>query len=74
MEPKNKEILALTVFKERNMLVAERFILGGVKAHWKHPVSKDGDTWYPQACRFLKIKHHIHSPFEKRLVQRTIRV
>ena len=33
MEPKNKEILALTVFKERNMLVAERFISGLVKSY-----------------------------------------
>ena len=33
IEPKNKEILALTVFKERNMLVAERFISGLVKSY-----------------------------------------
>ena len=72
MEPKNKEILALIVFKERNMLVAERFIAALVKAHGKHPVSTDGGTWYPQACRFLKVKHHIHSPFEKSLVERAI--
>jgi hypothetical protein len=27
----------------------------------KHPLSTDGGgTWYPQACKFLKIKHHIH--------------
>jgi len=72
MEPKNKETLALTVFKERNMLVAESFIAALVKAHGKHPVSTDGGTWYPQACRFLKVKHHIHSPFEKSLVERAI--
>ena len=42
MEPKDKEILALTVFKERNMPVAERFISGLVRAHGKHPVSTDG--------------------------------
>ena len=33
IEPKNKEILALTVSKERNMFVAERFIAGLVKTH-----------------------------------------
>ena len=32
MEPKDKEILALTVSKERSMLVAERFISGLVKS------------------------------------------
>jgi putative transposase len=27
----------------------------------KDPLSTDGSgTWYPQACKFLKIKHHIH--------------
>ena len=72
MEPKNKEILALTVFKERNKFVAERFIAALVKANGKHPVSTDGGTWYPQACRFLKVKHHIHSPFEKSLTERTM--
>ena len=40
--------------------------------HGKHPVSTDGGTWYPQACRFLKLNHHIHSPLEKSLVERTI--
>ena len=47
------------------MFVAERFLSGLVKNHGKHPVSTDGGTWYPQACRFLKLNHHIHSPFEK---------
>jgi putative transposase len=60
IEPKDKQILALTVSKERNMFVAERFVAGLVRAHGKHPVSTDGDrTWYPQACRFLNLKHHI---------------
>jgi hypothetical protein len=25
----------------------------------KQPVHTDGGTWYPQACRFLKLKHHL---------------
>ena len=47
MEPKDKEILALTISKERNMLVAERFISrlgqGSWEASgfngWRHMVS-----------------------------------
>ena len=54
------------------MFVAERFIGGLVKFNKKHPVSTDGGTWYPQACRFLKLKHHIHSSFEKSLIERTM--
>jgi putative transposase len=72
IEPKDKEILALSISKERNMFVAERFMSGLVTVHGNHPVSTDGGTWYPQACKFLKLQHHIHSPFEKSLVERTM--
>ncbi|CAN5640664.1 hypothetical protein BH18THE1_BH18THE1_17850 [soil metagenome] len=72
IEPKNKQILALSISKERNMFVAERFIAGLVRIHGNHAVSTDGGTWYPQACRFLKLKHHLHSPFEKSIVERTL--
>ncbi len=45
IEPENKEILALTIIKERNMFVAERFLSGLIKIHGKHPiVSMDGGT------------------------------
>ena len=54
------------------MFIAERFISGLVKIHGKHPVSTDGGTWYPQACRFLKLDHHIHSSLEKSLIERTM--
>ncbi|MDN5845612.1 MAG: hypothetical protein L0H53_04985 [Candidatus Nitrosocosmicus sp.] len=57
---------------ERNMLIAEKFLSGLVKVHGKYPVSTDGDTWYPMACRFLNLKHHIHSPYEKSLIERTM--
>jgi len=72
IEPENKQILALNISKERNMFVAERFISGLVNAYGKHPASTDGGTWYPQACRFLKLDHHIHSPLEKSLMERTM--
>ena len=72
IEPENRQILALSISKERNMFVAERFISDVIKNHGKHPVSTDGGTWYPQACRFLKLKHHIHSSFEKSLIERTM--
>jgi putative transposase len=72
IEPKNKEILALSISKERNMFVAERFISKLVMTCGPHPVSTDGGTWYPQACKFLKLQHHIHSTYEKSLVERTM--
>ncbi len=49
------------------MFVAERFLSDLVKTCGKHPVSTDGGgTWYPQACEFLKIDHHIHSFLAKK--------
>ncbi len=62
------------ISKERNMFVAERFLSNLVKDYGNHPVSTtDGGTWYPQACEFLKMDHHIHSFFnkeEKSLIER----
>ena len=52
--------------KERNMFVAERFLVSLVKGHGRHPVSTDGGTWYPMACKFLKLKHHLHSFLAKK--------
>jgi hypothetical protein len=39
----------------------------------KHPVRTDsGGTWYPQACKFLRLDHHhLHSSFEKSIIERT---
>ncbi|HET7149658.1 MAG TPA: DDE-type integrase/transposase/recombinase [Candidatus Nitrosopolaris sp.] len=70
--PKNKEILGISISKERNMFVAERFLSKIVEKCGDHPVSTDGGTWYPQACKFLNMDHHIHSQFEKSIVERTI--
>ena len=48
------------------MFVAKRYLLDLVKIHRKHPVPTDGGTWYPMACKFLKLKHHLHSFFTKK--------
>jgi putative transposase len=70
IEPENRQILAVSISKERNMFVAERFLSNLVKDYGNHPVSTDGGTWYPQACEFLKMDHHIHSSLEKSLIER----
>ena len=72
IELESKEILGISISKERNMLLAEQFISIIVKIHGQHPVSTDGGTWYPQACRFLRLPHHIHSSYEKSIIERTI--
>ena len=72
IESENKQILAVTVSRERNMLIAERFLSDIVRNYGNHPVSTDGGTWYPMACQFLGLKHHIHSTLEKSLIERTM--
>ena len=72
IEPENKQILALSISKERNMFVAERFISGLINVNGRHPVSTDGGTRYPMACRFLGLEHHLHSSMEKSLIERTM--
>jgi putative transposase len=54
------------------MLIAEHFIHSLVKKYGKHQVSTDGGTCYPQAYKFLKLKHYIHSRYEKGIIERTI--
>lgn len=54
------------------MLVAEKFISDLIKAQGNHPLCTGGSSWYPTACQFLKLKHHIHSPLEKSLIERKI--
>ena len=36
----------------------------------KHTVYTDGGTWYPEACNVLRLKHYLHSPFQKSLMER----
>ena len=72
IEPKHKEILGINISKERNMFVAEHFLSNIVDEYGKHSISTDGGSWYPQACRFLKLNHHLHSSFEKSIIERTM--
>ena len=63
------------------MFVAERFLFNLLEEHGKHPISTDGrrweegGTWYPppQALPILEVvEHHIHTSFEKSIIERTI--
>jgi putative transposase len=52
------------------MLIAEKLLSVVERIHGKYPQSTDGGTWYPQACRFLGLEHHIHSSLEKSIIER----
>ena len=73
IEPtKDKEILSISISKERNMFVAERFLSNLLKEYDKYPVStSDGGSWYPSSMPFLKLNHHIaFLRFEKSIIMK----
>ena len=61
-------MLGIHISEERNMLVAEKFIRSLVDKYGKHTVYTDGGTWYYEACNVLRLKHYLHSPFQKSLM------
>ena len=54
------------------MLVAEAFLKSLVKVYGKCVVYSDGGTWYPEACNSLGLRHILHSPFEKSIIERAM--
>ena len=70
IEPIHSSVLGIYISEERNMFVAERFIISLVEKYGRHPVYTDGGTWYYEACNILKLKHYLHSSLEKSLMER----
>jgi putative transposase len=54
-------VLGISISERRNMLVAEKFMRSLVEKYGKDTVYSDGGTWYPKACKVLKLKHYILS-------------
>ena len=52
------------------MLVSEIFIKSLVDKYGKHTVYTDSGTWYCEACNVLRLKHFLHQPFQKSLMER----
>jgi putative transposase len=72
IEPMDKEIFAIDISKELNMVVAERFLSNVIKEYGEHSVLTDGGTRYPQAYKFLKLEYHIHYTYGKSIIERTM--
>ena len=52
------------------MIIAEKLIRSLVEKYGKHTVYTDGGTWYDEACNVIGLKHYLHSPLEKSLMER----
>ena len=74
IEPENGDSHTFLVnkSKERNMLIAERFLSCVVRYYGNHPVSTDGGTWYPQACVSQNGSSYSFSSYEKSVIERTM--
>jgi putative transposase len=72
-EPIHHKILGVYISRHRNMLLAEAFLKSLVKLYGKHIVYSDGETWYPEACKSLELKHILHTPFEKSISERAMK-
>jgi putative transposase len=70
IEPIHSSVLEIYISEERNMIIAEKFISSLVDKYGKHIVYTDGGTWYDEACNILGLKHYLHSPLEKSLMER----
>jgi putative transposase len=64
-----RSVLGIFISEERNMLVAEKFIRYLVSKYGKHTVYTDGGTWYGEVCDVIGLKHYLHSPFQKSLME-----
>ena len=52
------------------MFVAKRFIRSLVEKYGQHQVYTDRGSWCIEAYHILRLKHYLHSPFEKSLIER----
>ena len=72
IEPIHNRILGVSISRHRDMLVAESFLRSLINLYGKHIVYSDGGSWYPEACNSLGLKHTLHSPFEKSVIERAM--
>ena len=48
------------------MLVLSSFLESLINKYGLHSVYSDGATWYPEACKTLRLKHYLHSSVEEK--------
>ena len=72
IEPVHRTILGIHISNERNMFVTENFIKSLVEKYGRHTVYTGDRTWYHEACNVIGLKHYLHLPSEKSLMERVI--
>ncbi|HXT83498.1 MAG TPA: hypothetical protein VN704_04080 [Verrucomicrobiae bacterium] len=52
------------------MFVIAHFLSNIVEGYGEHLVSADDGTWYPQAFKVSNLYHHLHTSYEKSIIER----
>ena len=70
IEPIHRSVLGILYQKREICLLLKNLLDSLVSKYGRHPVYTDGGTWYDEACNIVKLKHYLHSPLEKSLMER----
>ena len=70
IEPIHSSVLGIYISEERNMLVAEKSVISLISMYGNHIVYIVGGTWDDETWNIIGLKHYLHSPFEKSLIER----
>jgi putative transposase len=54
----------------KKYICSKNLIKSLVEKYERHTVYIDGVTNYDEACNVLRLKHYLHSPFQKSLMER----
>jgi putative transposase len=71
-EPDQNKCLAIHISRERTILVCYRFFKHLRTRFGRKPILTDGAHWYNDACRWLRLPHHLYGTRLKNLMERFI--
>ena len=59
-DPLHRQFLGFRISYQRNILDAYYFIRHLRSRYGRKPIWTDEGTWYPEACRWLGMEHHVY--------------
>jgi putative transposase len=71
-EPRLDRCLVMHLSVERTLMVCYLFLKRVRATYGVRPIATDGGTWYPEACRWLRLEHRVYPTPEKNLIERFI--
>gem|GEM_PF-647714 len=69
-DPLHRQFLGFRINRQRNILDAYYFIRHLRSRYGRKPIWTDEGTWYPEACRWLGMEHHVYPIGWKNFMER----